>query len=343
MARGKSNKKPGASAGRRQKGRRAGARPFSRIAAWPASKKAAILLLASLALVAAAAFFIAAPEATGRLFRLIGVDIVTGPPKIESSASVGVHVIDVGQGTAVLLEDDGEYALIDSGPPEASYNLLQYLRLAGVTELRYLLLTHPHSDHYGNMAGVLRQCKVGTMVLPDLEKAPYPTASSFEELLQLLLDKAVPTVAAAAGERYPLGGGEIVVVHDGLSGADDYNLISLGLRYEGDGLSCLVTGDGEKENEQAMLAAGTGIAADVLVAGHHGSKTSNTAAFVQAVAPRFVAVSCAAGNSYGHPHHSALAAFDAAGAAVLRTDKQGSILFRPGDEGTLLWAVTKPA
>ncbi|MDL2294468.1 MBL fold metallo-hydrolase, partial [Ruminococcaceae bacterium OttesenSCG-928-D13] len=89
----------------------------------------------------------------------------------------------------------------------------------------------------------------------------------------------------------------------------------------------------EKANEKAMLEDGGPLGADVFLAGHHGSSTSNTEAFVGQVSPGLVVVSCAAGNSYGHPHKSALSAFEAANARVLRTDKDGSVVVRPAETG----------
>ena len=87
-----------------------------------------------------------------------------------------------------------------------------------------------------------------------------------------------------------------------------------------------VANDGEKAVEDAVLASGADVHADVFKAAHHGSSTSNTQAFLDAVRPQAVVVSCGAGNSYGHPHSEALAAFANVGAQVYRTDTEGTII-----------------
>lgn len=292
--------------------------------------KLALGLLGLLLAAVLCAVSLAVPGFTDWAFRLAGVTPGATVPETGSDSPVAVHCIDIGQGHATLIEDDGAYTLVDAGPPESSDTLVAYMMSAGVERLDYLIMTHPHADHYGGMQAVLKAFPVGQMILPDLELAPYPTASTFLALLELLQSKGVPTTAAIEGDSYSLGGGLIRVVHGGLAAEDNYNLLSLGLRYQGDGLSLLITGDGEKANERAMLDGGFDLRSDVLLAGHHGSSTSNTEAFLQAVRPRLVMVSCAAGNGYGHPHNSALRAFEAVEARVLRTDKSGSIVIQPG-------------
>ena len=103
------------------------------------------------------------------------------------------------------------------------------------------------------------------------------------------------------------------------------SLIHILTLFEAPGLRCLSSGDGEKAVEDAVLASGAEVHADVFKAAHHGSSTSNTQAFLDAVRPQAVVVSCGAGNSYGHPHSEALAAFANVGAQVYRTDTEGTI------------------
>ena len=90
-----------------------------------------------------------------------------------------------------------------------------------------------------------------------------------------------------------------------------------------------------------MLASGADVHADVFKAAHHGSSTSNTQAFLDAVRPQAVVVSCGAGNSYGHPHSEALAAFANVGAQVYRTDTEGPIIAYVDKAGVLQMAVSR--
>ena len=102
-----------------------------------------------------------------------------------------------------------------------------------------------------------------------------------------------------------------------------------------------VANDGEKAVEDAVLASGADVHADVFKAAHHGSSTSNTQAFLDAVRPQAVVVSCGAGNSYGHPHSEALAAFANVGAQVYRTDTEGTIIAYVDKAGVLQMAVSR--
>ncbi len=302
-------------------------------------KKIAALLVGVLLVAVLSAAMLASPAFAVWVQQQLGILQNVGPPKAVIGQPVAVHVIDVGQGETILLVADGEYALIDAGPPEAADALAAYLQNAGVHSLRYLFVTHPHADHIGGMEKVLERFAVENVVMPDFSLAPYPTTPLFLGVLEALAAKQVPAQTAAVGAVYPLGDGEVSVLHAGLPTQDNYNLLSPALLFSAGGLRFLNTGDGEKVNEAALLASGADVTADFFAAGHHGSSTSNTAALVQAVGPQMVAISCAAGNSYGHPHSGPLETFAAATGLVLRTDKDGSVAVWPAADGKILYAV----
>ena len=104
-------------------------------------------------------------------------------PEEAAGAATKVHFIDVGQGDAVLLEQNGAFALIDAGEREAADGLVAYLQAAGVAKLDLLVMTHPHADHIGGMQAVLDAFPVDRAVLPDFANAPMPTTSTFLNLL----------------------------------------------------------------------------------------------------------------------------------------------------------------
>lgn len=261
-------------------------------------------------------------------------------PEEAAGAATKVHFIDVGQGDAVLLEQNGAFALIDAGEREAADGLVAYLQAAGVAKLDLLVMTHPHADHIGGMQAVLDAFPVDRAVLPDFAKAPMPTTSTFLNLLDAIREKQISTVTARAGDVFPLGEGTLTVLGDGVA-AENLNDISLVTLFEAPGLRCLSSGDGEKAVEDAVLASGADVHADVFKAAHHGSSTSNTQAFLDAVRPQAVVVSCGAGNSYGHPHSEALAAFANVGAQVYRTDTEGTIIAYVDKAGVLQMAVSR--
>ena len=92
------------------------------------------------------------------------------------------------------------------------------------------------------------------------------------------------------------------------------------------------------EVEQAALASGGDLSADLFQAGHHGSSTSNSLAFLQAIHPSVMVISCGLDSSYGHPHAETLENAAAVGAQVFRTDQQGSIaVYRDGEGQLQVW------
>ncbi len=263
-----------------------------------------------------------------------------GVPKEYFGEGIDAEVKDAVFAAIKLLEQNGAFALIDAGEREAADGLVAYLQAAGVAKLDLLVMTHPHADHIGGMQAVLDAFPVDRAVLPDFAKAPMPTTSTFLNLLDAIREKQIPTVTARAGDVFPLGEGTLTVLGDGVA-AENLNDISLVTLFEAPGLRCLSSGDGEKAVEDAVLASGADVHADVFKAAHHGSSTSNTQAFLDAVRPQAVVVSCGAGNSYGHPHSEALAAFANVGAQVYRTDTEGTIIAYVDKAGVLQMAVSR--
>lgn len=304
---------------------------------------------------------LAVPEAMPALTKLLGIrqeavipprgdeldapaQSTSGEAPVDNTAAATpyVHFIDVGQGDAVLLEDGGQWALLDAGPPEGEDALLAYLEGAGVTAFRYVIMSHPHADHIGGMEAVLRKYTAEKVLFPDFEKAPYPTTKTFESLLATMVEQGMSAETMKQGAEYELGAGRIRVLQDGLETKDNYNLLSVSLLYTSGALRFLATGDAEKANENALLEGGEALDANLFKAGHHGSSTSNSRDFVQAVSPGLAVISCGQDNSYGHPHRETLSTFAEFDVTVLRTDRDGSVVVWPG-EGGLRWSTAAEA
>ncbi len=242
------------------------------------------------------------------------------PPQ---EGELSLVVLDVGQGDSLLLCSEGKWALVDAGTPESAPVVLKALKDYGVSSLELAVATHPHADHIGGMAAVLDACPPGEFWMPDA----VHTSAAYENMLDAVERSGADAVLAQTGDTFALGSARITVLSPGGDApyAGSLNNMSLVLLCEGGGVRLLLTGDAELPVEQALLQNGLP-QADVLKAGHHGSSTSSSRAFLQAVRPRYAVISCAAGNSYGHPHRETLEAFADMGVQVLRTDTQGSIL-----------------
>lgn len=289
-----------------------------------------------------AAVFIAAtliPSFGGWLYGALGIEQPQPAVGNTITSSTKVHFIDVGQGDAILLEQSGQFALLDAGPPEGRDNLIAYMKSAGVEKLAYVVMTHPHADHIGGMQKVVETFLTEKVLLPDFALSDTPTSSLFKNLLQSLVDNDVQAETMQKGAQYTLGSGSITVLANGLE-SNNLNLMCPAILFEAEGFRFLDTGDAEKANEQAILDSGVNVKADVFSAGHHGSSTSNTKKFLSAVNPQLVVVSCGKDNSYGHPHKEAMNAFESVSATVLRTDIGGSIAVGLDENGKIVYAAT---
>ena len=265
------------------------------------------------------------------LYAAVGLTEPLPAGELPQSADA-VHFIDVGQADATLLQSGGEYCLVDAGETDSEQALLSYLEQRGVTRLKLLVMSHPHSDHIGSMAAVLDAVEVEQILLPDFDKAPYPTTRLFERVMEAVEASGAQVYTAATGESFAVGGGALTVLDAGVE-TDNYNDLSPVLYFRAGELTVLLSGDGETPVEQAALETGTLQSAAVFKAAHHGSNTSNSEEFLRAVRPRYVVVSCGLGNSYGHPHAEPMERFAALGAQVLRTDRDGSVVIAAAGTG----------
>ncbi len=229
-----------------------------------------------------------------------------------------VHFIDVGQADCALVIADGKTMLIDGGEIGAGPRIIDYLRTHGVQKLDVLIATHPHSDHIGGLPYVVENMEVTRAYL-----SPYVhTSATYEQLLDDLAKEKVATSVPEIGETFSLGSADCRVISNG-AGFDDANDASIILRVAYGDTSVLFTGDAEVPAEEAALASGMNLRSTILKVGHHGSETSSSQAFLDAVDPEIAVISCGKDNSYGHPHAVTLKKLTC---EVHRTDKEGSVV-----------------
>lgn len=236
-----------------------------------------------------------------------------------------ITFLDVGQGDAILLEVVGGAVLVDQGPPEG--RAADQLRRLGVRRISVLVLTHPQRDHVGGAAHVLRQIPV------DLVLDPRLPSDSPEQADALAAARArdVRLHTARAGGVLRVGPLTLRVLWPEGPGrpGDDPNLHATVLHAKYGRVDALLTADAESEVTLPLRPP----PAEILKVAHHGSADPGLGDLLDRVRPRVAVISVGAGNDYGHPTPSTLAALDAAsGLEVFRTDRDGRIVLETDGE-----------
>lgn len=249
---------------------------------------------------------------------------VRGEPEVDA--------FDVGQGLAVAVAAGGRRLLFDAGGfARSRYDPGARVVVPGLLEgggrLDVLAVSHEHADHAGGAAAVLRRLRVSELWLP----AGFSAAPRLLALADLAREKgsAVRTVGAGGSAR--IGRLTVRALAPSPRGARALsgNDRSLVLHVSHPDATVLLPGDLEARGERTLVAReGPGLAADLLVVGHHGSKSGTLDEWLDAVHPRRALVSAGYRNRFGHPHREVVERLERRGVAVFRTDLHGRIRFR---------------
>ena len=293
-------------------------------ALWSGSAPPLGLVLLSIAGIA----WLLAPR--GVPWRVLGLALVAPAfvlrAPVPAPGEAWVTTLDVGQGLSVLVRTASRTLLYDAGPAlgrEADSGeriILPLLAAQGIARLDALVVSHQDNDHLGGAASVLETLET------DLIRSSLPLAHP-------LLALAPERRRCVAGEAWEWDGVRFELLHPQ---REDYaqakpNELSCVLRVAAAGASVLLTGDIERRAE-AVLAR-TDVRADALLAPHHGSRSSSSAAFLAAVAPRVAIVSAGYRNRFGHPAADVIERYAQLGTTVLRTDRDGAIALRLSSAG----------
>lgn len=243
------------------------------------------------------------------------------------------HYIYVGQGDSEFIEfPDGKTMLIDAGPREGGDNVIKLIKKLGYKKIDFLIGTHPHSDHIGALADVIKTFDIGTIYMPDAQA----NTKGYEYLLQTIRNKNKKIRLAKAGmkitssKEYDYSADILAPVGTDYESLNNYSVVIM-VRYKNRRL--LYTGDIEALAEKEIMDNNTELSADVVKAPHHGSSSSSTEEFIQRTGASYVIFSCGENNDYNHPHKKIVKRWEKAGAGIYRTDKMGTITVATnGDE-----------
>lgn len=306
--------------------------PFGAIAVNTTWITAVLAGVAAAALVIACVSRLPARPAIVALGALSLMALVPAVP-IANTHGVELHVLDVGQGDAILLRTDrGRWLLFDAGPAwkggdAGRTTILPYVRRRG-GGLEAFVLSHPHTDHVGGASSVL------AAMHPHIywDAAFAGGSEAYIASLSAAKKEHVEWHRVHPGDSVRVDGVTLSFLAPDSAwtvGLRDPNLASTVALVRYGAVRFLLVGDAEWAEEEWLLRKyPNGLRANVLKIGHHGSSTSSSDAFLAAVHPGIAIISVGAGNKYGHPSSDVLRALANAGAEVLRTDESGTIVVR---------------
>ena len=267
------------------------------------------------------------------LVGVTGLAALAWLPMLPSPAGdVELHAIDVGQGDAIALRTDrGRWILVDagrqwSGGDEGRATVLPHLRRRG-GRLAAFVLSHPHADHAGGAATIVRALRPGTF----WDAGFVAPSATYSGVLAAVAEAGTTWHRVRPGDSLAVDGVMLTFLAPDsawTASLDDPNSASVIVLARYGSVRFLLVGDAERAEEEWLLDRAADLRADVLKVGHHGSRTSSTDAFLDAISPRVAVISVGAGNMYGHPSAAVLSALAERGAEVLRTDLMGSIVIR---------------
>lgn len=249
------------------------------------------------------------------------------PPSAAVGAPLTVKVLDIGQGDAILIRTKDQVVLIDTGDVPTKEKLVSMLKSQGISSIDKLIITHPHADHLGGAEAIFDNFTVKQIY----DSGQKTTSNVYKQYLTQIKKKNIPFSVVTAGMTIGLGNETVLKVlapeKQLITGTEsDLNNNSIVTKLVFGSFSMLLTGDAEKESEERMLQNdAAGLKSTLLKSGHHGSKSSSSVPFLQAVKPEAVLISVGVNNDYHHPHPSTLKKYSENKIKVYRTDTEGTL------------------
>ena len=257
-------------------------------------------------------------------------------PYLSNNNNLRVTFLDAGQGDAAVIElPDGKVMLVDGSRNEPDMGrmvIAPYLWSKGIRRVDYMVMSHPHPDHFGGLIYIMDNLDVGEIWFNGRR------SDESLEFFQKMAEKNIPSRILARGDVLEAKGYKIYALHpydefyadSPRARFSNQNSASLVLKIESDDVSILFTGDIEAEAEENLARLGDWLKSDIIKAPHHGGRTSSSTRFIQTVRPQTAVISVGANNSYNHPHPETLKRYKDEGVRVFRTDISGAVTIIAG-------------
>lgn len=233
-------------------------------------------------------------------------------------------MIDVGQADSFFFEQGDSTALIDCGTRSTGKDVVKYLKDQGITKIDYVFGTHPHDDHMGGMYDVITNFEVGKIILPDVTETI--TTNWYLKLMSEISTGNYTTEYAEVGTTYNIGDATFEIIGPINAPTGNLNNYSTVIKVSFGEMDVIMTGDAEKDVEADILRTGAILNAEILKVGHHGSDTSTSTEFLDAINPQYALISAKIGNKYNHPTEETMQNLKDRNIEVYRTDECGTVI-----------------
>ena len=233
-------------------------------------------------------------------------------------------MIDVGQADCFLFIQNEEIALVDCGTRSTGKDAVDYLKNIGITKLDYVFGTHPHDDHMGGMYDIITNFEVGKIIIPKVEEDI--TTNWYIKLMEELQNGDYVVEYPQVGASYYLGDATMKVIGPISDANGNTNNYSTVMKVSFGEMDIIMTGDAETEVEEEILVSNADLDAEILKVGHHGSDTSSSEEFLDAISPDYALISTKVGNKYEHPIKSTMDHLKERNIKVYRTDENGTVV-----------------
>lgn len=234
-----------------------------------------------------------------------------------------IQFMDVGQADCALIYSNGYSALIDVGLPNTANDLSAQFSDYNITEFDVVVISHLHADHVGGLPKIAENFEIENLIMPSLLENSITAAKNGRDIA---ISSGAKYYDAKQGMNFEIGEFEITILSDYADKSNENNR-SLFIIAEIDDTQFMFTGDAETKMEKLLLNENLDLDCDVLKVSHHGSNTSSSKEFLDAVTPEYAVISVGKDNIYSHPHQTTLSLLESADAEIYRTDQNGDITF----------------